>query len=47
MNFFHFEGAEMTLRHITMSGVRALFLHLVLPALNLLMAIGNGMAAVI
>lgn len=21
MNFFHFEGAEMTLRHITMSGV--------------------------
>jgi autophagy-related protein 2 len=21
MNFFHFDGAEMTLRHITMSGV--------------------------
>jgi autophagy-related protein 2 len=24
MNFFHFDGAEMTLRHITLSGVRAL-----------------------
>lgn len=23
MNFFHFDGAEMTLRHITASGVRA------------------------
>ena len=22
MNFFHFEGAEMTLRHITLTGVR-------------------------
>jgi autophagy-related protein 2 len=22
MNFFHFDGAEMTLRHITLSGVR-------------------------
>lgn len=21
MNFFHFDGAEMTLRHVTMSGV--------------------------
>jgi autophagy-related protein 2 len=21
MNFFHFEGAEMTLRHLTLSGV--------------------------
>lgn len=21
MNFFHFEGAEMTLRHVTLSGV--------------------------
>ena len=21
MNFFHFDGAEMTLRHITLSGV--------------------------
>lgn len=24
MNFFHFDGAEMTLRHITLSGVRTL-----------------------
>ena len=23
MNFFHFDGAEMTLRHITLSGVSA------------------------
>lgn len=23
MNFFHFDGAEMTLRHITLTGVRA------------------------
>lgn len=23
MNFFHFDGAEMTLRHITLSGVRS------------------------
>lgn len=23
MNFFHFEGSEMTLRHITLSGVRS------------------------
>ena len=23
MNFFHFDGAEMTLRHITLSGVLA------------------------
>lgn len=23
MNFFHFDGAEITLRHITLSGVRA------------------------
>jgi autophagy-related protein 2 len=22
MNFFHFDGAEMTLRHITLAGVR-------------------------
>lgn len=22
MNFFHFDGAEMTLRHITLTGVR-------------------------
>ena len=22
MNFFHFDGAEMTLRHITLNGVR-------------------------
>lgn len=28
MNFFHFDGAEMTLRHITISGVRcAVSLH--------------------
>lgn len=26
MNFFHFDGAEMTLRHITMSGVSSLYL---------------------
>lgn len=30
MNFFHFDGAEMTLRHITLSGVR----HLVLRPLR-------------
>ena len=24
MNFFHFDGAEMTLRHITLKGVRIL-----------------------
>ena len=24
MNFFHFDGAEMTLRHITLAGVRLL-----------------------
>jgi autophagy-related protein 2 len=23
MNFFHFDGAEMTLRHVTLSGVSA------------------------
>lgn len=23
MNFFHFDGAEMTLRHITLKGVRS------------------------
>lgn len=23
MNFFHFDGAEMTLRHIVLSGVRS------------------------
>ena len=26
MNFFHFDGAEMTLRHITLKGVRTHFL---------------------
>lgn len=25
MNFFHFDGAEMTLRHITLTGVRSTF----------------------
>lgn len=25
MNFFHFDGAEMTLRHITLSGVSSWF----------------------
>jgi autophagy-related protein 2 len=25
MNFFHFDGAEMTLRHITLAGVRLPF----------------------
>lgn len=25
MNFFHFDGAEMTLRHITLAGVRRCF----------------------
>ena len=24
MNFFHFDGAEMTLRHITLAGVRTI-----------------------
>jgi hypothetical protein len=24
MNFFHFDGAEMTLRHLTLHGVRSL-----------------------
>lgn len=28
MNFFHFDGAEMTLRHITLSGVRTRARHL-------------------
>ena len=27
MNFFHFDGAEMTLRHITLTGVRSLILY--------------------
>ncbi len=26
MNFFHFDGAEMTLRHLTLFGVNDLFL---------------------
>ena len=26
MNFFHFDGAEMTLRHITLAGVRPFFI---------------------
>lgn len=25
MNFFHFDGAEMTLRHLTLKGVRTCF----------------------
>lgn len=29
MNFFHFDGAEMTLRHITLTGVCALYLYVV------------------
>ena len=27
MNFFHFDGAEMTLRHITLAGVGSWSLH--------------------
>lgn len=27
MNFFHFEGAEMTLRHITLTGVSLTWFH--------------------
>lgn len=30
MNFFHFDGAEMTLRHITLTGVSAIHLLLVM-----------------
>lgn len=31
MNFFHFDGSEMTLRHITLHGVRTPFLSFCLP----------------
>ena len=30
MNFFHFEGAEMTLRHITLTGVSFTWYHAVI-----------------
>lgn len=33
MNFFHFDGAEMTLRHITLSGVSLRFVCGVLKVL--------------